>query len=278
MSLNAIQWNRRDVLREFGEAAHPEAQHTGFYNDPDMMVVGMPGLTEEENRVHMNLWAVLGAPLLVDADLTRLSNAALATLTNPDAIAIDQESLGLQAVNVAESGPGLQVWSKHLSGSGRRAVALLNRSHTASSITVRWSDLGLLSSCPATVRVVWDQKDLGTIQSSYSATVPAGDLEMLLVQGQESHATRYTTAEAAESHSLADSTDKPLYFVGVNSQRQIAAVKITYRNPDKQPRVAELRVNGRSATRVFFHRQGASTRQAPSGSNRHSIGAVQRMN
>ena len=171
----------KEVFREFDEANHPEAQHTGFYNDPDMMVVGMPGLTDEQNRVHMGLWAMSGGPLLVGADLTELSDATLSTLTNPGVIAIDQDALGLQAVKVGEVGKGLEVWSKPLSKSGERAVLLLNRTAAAASVSVGFSDLGLLNSSPTGVRDVWGGKDLGNFKRSNSATVPGGDAVLFLV-------------------------------------------------------------------------------------------------
>ena len=41
-------------------AVIPKPQHTGFYNDPDMMVLGMPGLTDEQNRVHMSSMGHVG--------------------------------------------------------------------------------------------------------------------------------------------------------------------------------------------------------------------------
>jgi alpha galactosidase A-like protein len=50
------------MLRNFDQGVHPEAQHTGYYNDPDMMVLGMPGLTAEQNRLHMALRAISAAP------------------------------------------------------------------------------------------------------------------------------------------------------------------------------------------------------------------------
>ena len=49
------------VLRNFDQGIHAEAQHTGFYNDPDMMILGMPGLSDTENRVHMSLWVMSGS-------------------------------------------------------------------------------------------------------------------------------------------------------------------------------------------------------------------------
>ena len=52
--------------------------------------------------------------LRVGADLSKLSDATLATLTNPAVLAIDQDLLGLQAVKVHEEPGGLEVWSKRL--------------------------------------------------------------------------------------------------------------------------------------------------------------------
>ena len=102
------------MLGNFDQGIHPEAQHTGFYNDPDMMVIGMPGFSDAQNRVHMSLWAISGAPLLVGADLAKLSPETLAMLTNKAVLAVDQDALGLQAVKVAEPDKGVQVWSKPL--------------------------------------------------------------------------------------------------------------------------------------------------------------------
>ena len=66
----------------------------------------------------MSLWAISAAPLLVGADLTTMSDSTRATLTNPDVLAVDQDSLGLQGVKVASSGNGLEVWSKALATPG----------------------------------------------------------------------------------------------------------------------------------------------------------------
>ena len=186
------------VLSNFDEGIHPEAQHTGFYNDPDMMVVGMPGLTDAQNRVHMSLWAISAAPLLVGADLTTLSAATLATLTNPDVLAVDQDSLGLQGVKVASYGDGLEVWSKALSTPGERALLLLNRTGDAASITVHWSDLGLDESSSATVKDLWARKDLGSFNSSYSTTVEPDDAVMVVVRGSEGKLTTYTAASGVD--------------------------------------------------------------------------------
>jgi hypothetical protein len=244
----------KDVLREFDSAAHPEAQHTGAYNDPDMMVVGMQGLTEFENRVHMSLWTMLGGPLIVGADLTRLSPEAVSTLTNSAAIAVDQDQLGLQAVKISESGSGLEVWSKQLSVAGKRAVLLLNRTGTAAQIQVRFADLGLLDSSSAHVQDIWSQRELGDFKSSYSATVSADDAEMLLVDGREGKTKVYRPSDAgmisAGDRSLTVARSESFTFTNVASKARVAVIQIAYINPGKAPRLAELRVNGRTVTGI----------------------------
>ena len=238
------------VLSNFDQGIHPEAQHTGFYNDPDMMVVGMPGLTDAQNRVHMSLWAISAAPLLVGADLTTLSDATLATLTNPEVLAVDQDSLGLQGVKVASYGDGLEVWSKALSTPGERAVLLLNRTGDAASITVHWSDLGLDDSSSATVRDLWARKDLGSFNSSYSATVAVERRG----HGRRPRPRRQTHhVHCCQRCRLRK--DQEVSFTHVASRVPMARVRITYTNPDTAPRYAELRVNGqhRHQNRVPSH-------------------------
>jgi len=242
------------VLSNFDQGIHPEAQHTGFYNDPDMMVVGMPGLTDAQNRAHMSLWAISAAPLLVGADLTSLRAAALATLTNPDVLAVDQDSLGLQAVKVASYGDGLEVWSKALSTPGERAVVLLNRTGDDASITVHLSDLGLDQSSSATVKDLWAQKDLVSFSSSYSATVHPDDAVMVIVRGSEGKLTTYAAVTGADVLQ-----GQEVSFTHVASRVPMARVRIAYSNPDKAPRYAELRVNGRIATRIAFPPTGSGS-------------------
>jgi hypothetical protein len=269
----------KEVFREFDQGNHPEAQHTGYYNDLDMMVAGMPGLTDAQNRVHMSLWAISGSPLLVGADLTKLSSSALATLTNPAVLAVDQDALGLQAVKVAESGPGLEVWSKPLANSGSRAVLLLNRTQAAATITLRFSDVNLTGNPSVTIKDLWSAKDLGSLRASYSATVEAGDAVLLLVKGKEAATALYeieritttsekkasgsdaakktlgSTAQAQSDHTGGANVlkNQPVSFaVRPASRTNFARIRIAYTNPDAAPRFAELRVNGRVATKIAF--------------------------
>jgi hypothetical protein len=232
---------------------HPEAQHTGFYNDPDMMVIGMPGLSDVQNRVHMSLWAISGAPLLVGADLTRLTPETLAMLTNPAVLAVDQDALGLQAVKSAEPAKGLELWVKPLAKAGSRAVLLLNRTAAAQQIAAGWKDLGLVEEAPATITNLWTGEQQ-TRTGSYAVEVPPGDAVLLVVQGAEMPSTAYRPDPGAQHSANAPLTcrDCDLIFSKVTSRAPWARVRISYRNAGKSPRYAQLRVNGQGPTAIAF--------------------------
>ncbi|MFL6120050.1 glycoside hydrolase family 27 protein, partial [Actinophytocola sp.] len=159
------------VLANFDAARHPGAQSAGHYNDPDMLVVGMPGFSAAQNRTHLSLWAISGAPLLAGNNLATMSTETANILANREVIAIDQDPAGRQGVRVAQDVSGQQVYSKVLAGSGRRAVVALNRTNATANITVRFADLGLAST--ATVRDVWSAADLGSRTTSHTVSVPA---------------------------------------------------------------------------------------------------------
>ncbi|MFI9813870.1 glycoside hydrolase family 27 protein [Saccharothrix variisporea] len=182
-----IFWGERPamsrVLTNFDSAQHASAQSPGHHNDPDMLIAGLPGFSDAQNRTHLSLWAISGAPLIAGNKLTEMTAATRATLTNREMIAIDQDPLGRQGTKVAEDAQGLQVYSKVLSGTGKRAVVLLNRTGSAATITARWSSLGLTGS--ATVRNVWTATDLGSFASGYSTSVPAGEAVLLTVTGTD---------------------------------------------------------------------------------------------
>ena len=240
------------MLGNFDQGIHPEAQHTGFYNDPDMMVIGMPGLSDAQNRVHMSLWAISGAPLLVGADLAKLSPETLAMLTNKEVLAVDQDALGLQAVRAAEPGKGLEVWMKPLAKAGSRAVLLLNRTATAQQITARWKDLGLAEEAEAKITNLWSGEEL-TRSGSYAVQVPSGDAVLVLVQGEELPSTPYHPDPVTNSAKAPlTCRDCDLTFSRVASRAPWARVRITYKNPSNVPRYAELRVNGQGPTKIAF--------------------------
>jgi len=67
------------------------------FNDPDHLLVGRGLLTPTEEATQFALWCVSKAPLMISANITTLSPAAEAILTNEYLIAVNQDNLGQQA-------------------------------------------------------------------------------------------------------------------------------------------------------------------------------------
>jgi len=150
----------------------------GHWNDPDMLEIGNGGMSHDEYVTHMSLWAMLAAPLLAGNDLSKMSAADLAILTNKEVIAVDQDAKGAQGRRVAQEGP-LEVWAKPLAD-GSYAVGLFNGSESAAPITLELKDIGMSSS--AQIRDLWAHRDLGSFSGSYTVTVAKHGAAMLKVK------------------------------------------------------------------------------------------------
>ena len=133
-----------------------------------MLEIGNGGMTADEYKTHMTLWAILAAPLLAGNDLSKMSATDKALLTNKEVIAIDQDSLGKQGDRIWQSGD-FSIWTKPLSG-GRTAVAVLNGAWDTRDFPVNFAKLGLPEG--ATVRDVWEAKDLGRLKGIVNERIP----------------------------------------------------------------------------------------------------------
>ncbi|MGH9445511.1 MAG: glycoside hydrolase family 27 protein [Terriglobia bacterium] len=153
----------------------------GHWNNPGILEIGNGRMTQEEEKLQMSLWSILAAPLLTGNDLRTMTPQTLATLTNREVIAVDQDREGIEGRRVAEEGQ-LEVWMKPLSD-GSKAVGLFNREEGDAPITVNFSDIGIHGA--AKVRDLWEHKDLGIYRGSFSATVPSHGVVMIKVTPQQ---------------------------------------------------------------------------------------------
>jgi alpha-galactosidase len=149
----------------------------GHWNDPDMLEIGNGGMSDMEYRTHMSLWCLLAAPLLAGNDLRDVKPGILEILTNKEAIAVDQDTLGKQGVRVAKSGD-LEVWARPLADGGY-AVGLFNRGEAAAKVTARWSDIGVKGA--HAVRDLWEHADKGAVADEYTAEVPSHGVVMIKI-------------------------------------------------------------------------------------------------
>ena len=160
----------------FRQAGHEAYAGPGHWNDPDMLVVGWVGwgpslhptrLSAHEQITHITLWSLLCSPLLIGCDMTRLDEFTLSLLTNDEVLAVNQDPLGKQAARIKTDGD-VEVWAKPMED-GSLAVGLFNRGEKSNPVKVAWGELGLTG--PKSVRDLWRQKDLGTVDREYSAVV-----------------------------------------------------------------------------------------------------------
>ncbi|WP_225845162.1 ricin-type beta-trefoil lectin domain protein [Streptomyces sp. HPF1205] len=143
----------------------------GNWNDPDFLIAGAGGLTDDESRSQVALWAMMAAPMILSSDVAHLTAAARSALGDSDLIAVDHDSLGRQAGVVSADGT-TDVLARPLSG-GDRAVAVLNRGTTARSISTPPTVAGL-PGCAVTAENLWTgARTTVAAGGALTATVPA---------------------------------------------------------------------------------------------------------
>ncbi|OAB43046.1 NPCBM/NEW2 domain-containing protein [Paenibacillus antarcticus] len=162
-----------DINEKWAQYAGP-----GHFNHMDMLQVGN-GMTYEEDKSHFSMWAIMASPLIAGNDLRTMSAQTKEILTNKEVIAVNQDPMGIQGIRVVKNGDK-EVWAKPLENRSSGAVALFNRSNSATNITVNWNDLGISGS--ASVRDLWAHQDKGSFSSLYTANVPAHGIIVLKIK------------------------------------------------------------------------------------------------
>lgn len=157
----------------------------GHWNDMDMMEVGN-GMSEEEDRAHFSLWAMLASPLIAGNDLRTMSDATRRILTHRDMIAINQDRLGIQAMKWLDEGD-IEVYIKPLD-KGEYAVLFLNRDDAARDYALDWAFHGMKDDISGRAidfraqrfdwRDVWNG-GTGSTARPFSATLPAHGVVVL---------------------------------------------------------------------------------------------------
>ena len=149
------------------------------WNDLDSVIVGngeMDGITPDERRTMMTLWAIACSPLYIGDDLTKLDDYGMDLLTNKEVIAVDQAGRPARALSL----DNMQVWfSKAADGS--TVVALFNLdSINDADITAKWSDIGLKGSVK--VRDLWSHTELGSFTESFTARLAPHACRLLRIK------------------------------------------------------------------------------------------------
>uniref|UniRef100_A0A4W5QJQ0 Alpha-galactosidase n=1 Tax=Hucho hucho TaxID=62062 RepID=A0A4W5QJQ0_9TELE len=124
-SWNSVQ-DITDWFFDNQEILQPEAG-PGRWNDPDMLIIGNFGLSVDQSRSQMALWAIMAAPLIMSNNLRTLSSEARAILQNRAAIAINQDPMGVQGRRLLQERSLIEVYWRPLSQSASALVFLSRR-------------------------------------------------------------------------------------------------------------------------------------------------------
>ena len=169
--------------------------YDGHYNDMDMLEVGRT-LTAEEDKTHFGMWCIMASPLLIGCDLSNIKSTTLALLKNEELIALNQDSLCLQAY-VANLVNGCHIIVKDIETlyGNRRAFAVYNPNDNQRQVKVTFSDLDLGGA--VALRDVFAKEDVGTFTNDYEVTVPAHGTRIFVADcEQRLERTRYEAETA----------------------------------------------------------------------------------
>lgn len=89
------QYNKAVIMDEF-------AGLQKGWNDPDMLMIGMKGLSLPMCKTHFTMWCMMNSPLMLGLDLRNIKKGddIYNIIANSDIIALNQDSLGIQAKRI----------------------------------------------------------------------------------------------------------------------------------------------------------------------------------
>lgn len=115
--------------RAFARAPRPGAWH-----DPDQLLVGEPTIPFDVAALQLAVWATMGAPLFLSADVRTMDAASVALAGHPTIVGINQDRAGAAPLLLAGGGDGGAdagvAWARPLAG-GRAAVVAANTGEAA---------------------------------------------------------------------------------------------------------------------------------------------------
>ncbi|XP_055837557.1 alpha-N-acetylgalactosaminidase [Episyrphus balteatus] len=121
----------------------------GHWNDPDMLILGNYGLSYEQSKTQMAVWAILAAPLIMSNDLKAVQPEIRDILINREIIAVNQDPLGIQGRRILLKN-NIEVWARPITptndaGEYSYAIAFVSRRADGAPYSVKFTlkELGL---------------------------------------------------------------------------------------------------------------------------------------
>ncbi|CAJ1420721.1 unnamed protein product [Effrenium voratum] len=193
-------------LQTTTEWAQKNLSRPGCWGYPDMLEVGVPGLSYQESRSHFAAWAIVSSPLVLSMDVNndKVMDDVWDIISNKEILAVNQAWAGhsgspfkqanrtvqlpdyfmrIQGVVVPykEQVHSWQFFYKPV-GDNKVAVLLMNHDTAAQDLVLNFSEVPGLKCQKCQVRCLFKHKDLGSHETSFtSKSVASHDSRMFLL-------------------------------------------------------------------------------------------------
>lgn len=163
----------------------------GHWNDPDMVIAGNFGLSYDEARAQLALWAIMASPLLMSNDLRSIKPEFLSLLKNKDVIEVNQDPLGIMGKRIYNNN-SIQIWTRPISpissnGKYSFAVVFFNNRTLGGpvSVTAQLEYLGLDNLNCYNIHDVFDEMSVNQLcpQNEITLKVNPSGVRMITAKG-----------------------------------------------------------------------------------------------
>lgn len=166
----------------------------GHFPDADMLPLGTldmgkrkSNFKREEQYTLMTLWSIFRSPLIMGGDLTKLDDFTKSLLTNPEVLAVNQNSTGNHQLFRRD---GLVAWIADVPGSTDRYLALFNTRNkpsgtnvpAAARVEANLAEVGFTGSCK--IRDLWANEDRPEVSGVFAPEIPWHGAGLYRVSGQ----------------------------------------------------------------------------------------------
>jgi alpha-galactosidase len=169
----------------------------GHFPDADMLPLGTLDMgrrttrfTRDEQFTLMTLWSIVRSPLIMGGDLTKLDAFTESLLTNPEVIAVNQNSSGNRQLFRRD---GFIAWVGDIPGSTDRYLALFNTRNKPSGPEAPATAKGVANLAevgftgPCKIRDLWMNEDRGEFTGQYAPELPWHGAGLYRVSGQRAN-------------------------------------------------------------------------------------------
>lgn len=148
-----------DIIDYYGNNTYNLSAYagSGHWNDPDELIIGGYGLSFNQEKLHMGMWAMMASPLFMSVDLETIRPSSKGLLLNKMLLEINQDPLGVQGQRIWKFRK-FEIWQRPLHKAHSYAIAVINSDNEGVPRTIKLSlsEFGVTGSPAFNVTDVFD--------------------------------------------------------------------------------------------------------------------------